>query len=227
MTVPPGPVAPYHRAAVLDSSLPPVVALALVAASYLVGTFPTAALAARRRGVDPTAAGSGNPGATNVLRVAGRRAGAAVLAGDLAKGAVPAAVGWAAGGHRLGLACGVAAVVGHVAPVTRRFRGGKGVATGAGMALVLFPVAAVVAAAAFAAVVATTRVASLGSIVAITVLPVAAGVLGAPAVEVAALAGCAVLIVARHRGNIARLLAGTERRLGGTRRPAGRRHPAR
>jgi glycerol-3-phosphate acyltransferase PlsY len=212
---------------VLASSLPPLAAVALVAASYLVGTFPTAVLAARRSGVDPTTAGSGNPGATNVLRVAGRRAGAAVLAGDLAKGAVPAAVGWAAGDHRLGLACGVAAVVGHVAPVTRRFRGGKGVATDAGMALVLFPVAALVAAAAFAAVVAVTRLASLGSIVAVVVLPVAAGLLGAPAVEVAALAGCAALIVARHRDNIARLTAGTERRLGGTRGSTGRRHPAR
>lgn len=211
----------------LASSLPPVAAAALVVASYLVGTFPTAALAARRRGVDPTAAGSGNPGATNVLRVAGRRAGAAALVGDVAKGAVPAAVGWAAGGHGLGLACGVAAVVGHVAPVTRRFRGGKGVATAAGMALVLYPVAALAAAAAFAAVVAATRVASLASMVAVAVLPVAAGLLGAPGVEVAVLAGCAVLIVARHRGNIARLVGGTERRVGDGGRPSGRRHPAR
>ncbi|HKY66715.1 MAG TPA: glycerol-3-phosphate acyltransferase, partial [Acidimicrobiales bacterium] len=142
-------------------------------------------------------------------------------------GAVPAAVGWAAGGHGLGVACGVAAVVGHVAPATRRFRGGKGVATGAGMALVLFPLAALVAAAAFAVVVAVTRTASLGSIVAVTVLPVAAALLGATAAEVVALAACTVLIVARHRGNIARMLDGTERRLGDTSRPAGRRHPAR
>lgn len=211
----------------LASSLPPAAAVVLVVASYLVGTFPTAVLVARRRGVDPTTAGSGNPGATNVLRVAGRRAGAAALLGDVAKGALPAAVGWAAGGHGLGLACGVAAVVGHVAPVTRRFRGGKGVATAAGMALVLFPLAAVVVAAGFAVTVAATLMASLGSIVAVTVLPVAAALLGATAAEVVALAACAVLIVARHRANIARMLDGTERRVGDTSRPAGRRHPAR
>jgi glycerol-3-phosphate acyltransferase PlsY len=206
---------------VIASSVPAGAAVLLVAASYLVGTFPTAALVGRRRGVDPTAAGSGNPGATNVLRVAGRRAGALALLGDVAKGAVPAAVGWAVGGHGLGLACGVAAVVGHVAPATRRFQGGKGVATGVGMGLVLFPAATAVGAVAFAAVVAVTRTVSLASIVGVLVLPVAAAVFGAPAGEVVALAGCAVLIVARHRANIARLRAGTERRLGGSGPPRG------
>lgn len=188
--------------------------VSLVAAAYLLGTFPTATLVTRRRGVDPTRAGSGNPGATNVLRVAGRRAGAAALVGDVLKGAVPAAVGWAVGGHALGVACGVAAVVGHVLPVTRRFRGGKGVATAAGMAVVLFPAAAGVAIAGFAVAVALSRTASLGSVVAAVLLPVAATAFGAPGGEVAALAGCAALIVVRHRENIDRLLRGTERRLG-------------
>ena len=188
--------------------------VSLVAAAYLLGTFPTATLVTRRRGVDPTRAGSGNPGATNVLRVAGRRAGAAALVGDVLKGAVPAAVGWAVGGHALGVACGVAAVVGHVLPVTRRFRGGKGVATAAGMAVVLFPAAAAVAIAGFAVAVALSRTASLGSVVAAVLLPVAATAFGAPGGEVAALAGCAALIVVRHRENIDRLLRGTERRLG-------------
>jgi len=200
--------------AVLASAPPVALAALLVAASYLVGTFPTAALVTRRRGVDPTQVGSGNPGATNVLRVAGRRAGAAALAGDVLKGAVPAAVGWAVGGHGLGVACGVAAVVGHVLPVTRRFRGGKGVATAAGMAVVLFPAAAAVALAGFAAAVALSRAASLGSIVAAVLLPVAAAAFGAPGREVAALALCGALIVVRHRDNIARLRRGTERRLG-------------
>ena len=209
--------APYDRRAVrvLASTLPTGVAALAVAASYLVGTFPTAVLVARRRGVDPTREGSGNPGATNVLRVAGRRAGAAALAGDVAKGAVPAAVGWAVGGHGLGVACGVAAVVGHVLPVTRRFRGGKGVATEAGMAVVLFPAASAVAVAGFAAAVVISRAASLGSMVATVLLPVAAAGFGAPGREVAALAGCAALIVFRHRDNISRLRRGTERRLGG------------
>ena len=199
---------------VLSSTVAAGWAVLLVAASYLVGTFPTAVLVTRRRGIDPTRTGSGNPGATNVLRVAGRRAGAAALVGDVLKGAVPAAVGWAVGGHGLGVACGLAAVVGHVLPVTRGFRGGKGVATGAGMAVVLFPAAALVAVAAFAVAVAVSRTASLGSIVAAVVLPVAAAAFGAPGAEVAALAAASALIVVRHRENIVRIGRGTERRLG-------------
>ena len=134
----------------LVATASPGVAAACVAGAYLLGMFPSAWLATRRRGVDPTAAGSGNPGATNVYRTAGRRAGVLTLVGDLVKGAAAAGLGWAVGGHGLGVACGVAAVVGHVAPLTRLSRGGKGVATGAGMALVLFPLAALVSAAAFA-----------------------------------------------------------------------------
>jgi acyl phosphate:glycerol-3-phosphate acyltransferase len=199
---------------VLASSPSPGVAALSVVIAYFVGTFPTALLVTRRRGVDPTRAGSGNPGATNVLRTAGKAAGAATLAGDVAKGALAAGIGWAVGGHGLGVACGVAAVVGHVLPVTRGFRGGKGVATGAGMAVVLFPVALAVAAIGFAVAVAVNRTASLGSIVATLILPVAAALLGAPGREVAALALCAVLVIGRHRQNIVRLVHGDERRLG-------------
>jgi acyl phosphate:glycerol-3-phosphate acyltransferase len=212
----------YDRPAVaLASTVSPGVAAALVVASYLIGTFPTAWLVTRGRGIDPTRAGSGNPGATNVLRVAGRRAGALALVGDLLKGAVPAAIGWALGGHGLGVACGVAAVVGHVLPVTRSFRGGKGVATAAGRAVVLFPAAAAVAIAGFAATIALTRTASLASIVAAVLFPAGAAVFGAPGREVAVLAACAALIVARHRANIARLRRGTEPRLGAERPGSG------
>jgi glycerol-3-phosphate acyltransferase PlsY len=192
----------------------PGVAAACVAGAYLLGTFPTAWLATRRRGVDPSAAGSGNPGATNVYRTAGRRAGVLTLVGDLVKGAAAAGLGWAVGGHGLGVACGVAAVVGHVAPLARLSRGGKGVATGAGMALVVFPLAALVSAAAFGVVTALSRTVSLGSMVAVAVLPAAAGALGAPGREVAALAGCAVVVIARHRANIGRLWRGEEPHLG-------------
>jgi acyl phosphate:glycerol-3-phosphate acyltransferase len=198
---------------VLATSLPTGAAVACVVAAYLVGTFPTALLAAGRRGVDPTRAGSGNPGATNVLRTAGRGAGAVTLVGDVAKGALAAGAGWALGGHGLGVACGVAAVVGHVLPATRRFRGGKGVATGAGMAAVLFPVALVVAAAGFAVVIALTRTVSLASVVATALLPAVVGVGGAPGREVAALAVASALIIARHRQNLVRLARGTEPRV--------------
>jgi acyl phosphate:glycerol-3-phosphate acyltransferase len=208
----------------LVATASPGVAAACVAGSYLLGTFPSAWLATRRRGVDPTAAGSGNPGATNVYRTAGRGAGVLTLVGDVLKGAGAAALGWAVGGHGLGVACGVAAVVGHVAPLTpgpggrgsgrRVLRGGKGVATVAGMALVLFPLAALVSAAAFGVVTALSRTVSLGSIAAVAVLPAAAGALGAPGREVAALAGCAVIVIARHRANIGRLWRGEEPHLG-------------
>lgn len=200
------------------ASSPPVGVSALcVIVAYLLGTFPTAVLVTRRRGVDPTRAGSGNPGATNVLRTAGKRAGAATLVGDVAKGALAAGGGWLVGGHGLGVACGVAAVVGHTLPVTRGLRGGKGVATGAGMAAVLYPVAMAVAGLGFALVVAVTRTVSLASIVAVVLLPVAAAAFGAPGWEVAALGLCAVLIVIRHRDNIARIRLGEERRLGSPR----------
>jgi acyl phosphate:glycerol-3-phosphate acyltransferase len=194
----------------------PGVGVACVAGAYLLGTFPSAWLATRGRGVDPTASGSGNPGATNVYRTAGRRAAVATLVSDVFKGAAAAALGWAVGGHGLGVACGVAAVLGHVAPLTRPSRGGKGVATGAGMALVLFPLPALLSAAAFALVTGLTRTVSLGSMAAVAMLPAAAGALGAPGREVAALAGCAVLVIARHRANIGRLWRGEEPHLGAT-----------
>lgn len=196
------------------TTLAPVGAALLVIAAYLLGTFPTALVVTRRSGVDPTQVGSGNPGATNVLRTSGKVAGAATLAGDVAKGALAAGAGWALGGHALGVACGAAAVVGHVLPVTRRFQGGKGVATGAGMAFVLYPGAAIAATLVFGLTVAVYRKASLASIAAVSTLPVGVALRGAPGLEVAVVAVCAALIVARHRDNIVRLARGTEPRLG-------------
>lgn len=211
---------PYDRPVVFASSPPAGVSALCVIVAYLLGTFPTAMLVTQRRGVDPTRAGSGNPGATNVLRTAGKRAGAATLLGDVAKGALAAGGGWLVGGHGLGVVCGVAAVVGHVLPLTRGLRGGKGVATGAGMAAVLFPMAMAIAGLGFGLVVVATRTVSLASIVTVGLLPPVAAALGARGWEVAALGLCAVLIVARHRDNIARIRRGEERRLGATSRSA-------
>lgn len=210
----PGRSQPYHRTLVLASTPTAGAATAWLVAAYLLGTFPTAHLVGRWRGVDPTRAGSGNPGATNVLRTAGRRAGALTLAGDVAKGALAAAVGWSVGGHGFGVACGTAAVVGHVLPLTRGLRGGKGVATAAGMALVLFPLALATATVGFAVVARATRIVSLGSMVAVALVPLVAGLQGAPGGEVVALAACAALVVGAHHDNIARLLRGDEARLG-------------
>lgn len=181
---------------------------ALVVPAYLLGTFPTALLVGRREGRDPTKEGSGNPGATNALRTMGRRAGATVLLGDLGKGLLATGGGWAAAGRPVGVACGLAAVVGHVFPLTRRFRGGKGVATAAGMAIVLLPVPSLALGALWGGVVGLTRVSALGSVAVALGLPVAAAVVGRPAGEVAAMAACSALVLLRHRANLARLRSG-------------------
>ncbi len=182
----------------------------LVPASFLVGRLPTALVVAGRHGRDPLAEGSGNPGATNVARVAGRRAGLVVLVADLAKGFVCAAVGSAVGGDGLGMACGIAAVLGHVAPLTRT--GGKGVATAAGVALALQPWAALIAALAFTATIVATRITALASIAAAVALTGAVVAIGAPAWEIVAFGALAGLVIGRHADNLRRLRAGTEHR---------------
>lgn len=182
----------------------------LVVPSYLLGTFPTGLLVGRRHGHDPTAEGSGNPGATNVARVAGRGAGLVVLLVDLAKGAVPAAVGLAAGGTALGLACGAAAVVGHIFPVTRHFRGGKGVATASGTVIVVYPLLSLVVGAVFLVTLALTRRVSAASIAMAVALPVVLVAAGRPTAEVGLALALSLCVIVRHRANIARLLRGQE-----------------
>lgn len=200
------PSAPY--------TYPVAAAAVLLFAAYLLGTFPTARLIAGQA----IEGGSGNPGASNAFRVAGARAGVIVFAGDLAKGAVAAAVGLAAHGRPLAFACGAAAVVGHCFPLTRPTKGGKGVATAAGMALVLFPVATATAAATWATIAKLTHKASLASIIAIVVIPTGAAIQRRPAWELAALLAVALLVVARHGPNLRRLARGEEQSLT-TRRP--------
>lgn len=185
----------------------------LLIPAYLLGTFPTALLVGRWAGQDPTQVGSGNPGASNTYRTMGRRAGVLVLLGDVCKGVVAASAGLLLGGRGIGVACGLAAVIGHVLPITRRLRGGKGVATAAGMALVLVPGPALVLAVLWAVVAKVTATASIGSITIAAALPVAAALVGRPAAEVVAFAACGALVVARHRGNIERLRRGEERPL--------------
>ncbi|MGH9185090.1 MAG: glycerol-3-phosphate 1-O-acyltransferase PlsY [Acidimicrobiales bacterium] len=191
-----------------------IVAAVAIVVSYLIGTFPTALLVGRRSGFDPTAGGSGNPGATNAYRLGGRRAGAVVLVGDLVKGLGPTLAGLALAGRPLAAACGTAAVVGHVFPITRRFRGGKGVATGAGMVLGLWPLAFPVAVALFVVVAAATRKVSLASFIAALVLPVAVALIGYPVSEIVVLVLLAVVVIVRHRDNLSRLVRGEEGSLG-------------
>jgi len=188
----------------------PVVWITLVVMSYVLGTFPTAILVGRRRGLDPTKEGSGNPGATNVYRVAGKRAGAVVLVGDLLKGMIAATIGWMVDGRPLGFACWTAAILGHIFPVFRRFRGGKGVATGGGGVIVLLWYVALSCSVAFALVLKVTRKGSLGSLAMTVMVPPLAAAYGRPGWEVAVCAGIAILIVARHSSNLVRLWQGRE-----------------
>ncbi|MET0826604.1 MAG: glycerol-3-phosphate 1-O-acyltransferase PlsY [Acidimicrobiales bacterium] len=180
--------------------------LFVVVAAYLLGTFPTAALIGRMTGHDPTAEGSGNPGATNVLRTSGRGAGVAVLAIDVAKGALAVGLGLLVGDHTLGVIAGAAAVLGHVAPVGRRFRGGKGVATAAGASTVAFPALSLVLGVVFVVTVAVTRRVSVGSLVLALLLPVGVALGGGSGLEVLVTAGVSLVVIARHHENIRRLI---------------------
>jgi len=176
---------------------------------YALGSLPIGYLVAQTSGgVDLRLVGSGNVGTANVYRTAGLTTAIAVMIADMGKGA--AAV-WVAGGGVNAVAAGVAAIVGHIYPVWLGFRGGKGVATAAGVFGVLTPIPTIIAALAFAVVVMRSRFVSLGSIVATIALPVAEWMSpGLQAVDVAATL-VAILILFRHRGNVMRLLSRTER----------------
>ena len=182
---------------------------------YLAGSVPFAYLLARRAGIDVRAVGSRNVGAANVMRSTGTGRAVAVMALDVAKGAAAVAIAnLTSSGAALPAVTGAAAVVGHIYPVWLRFHGGKGVAVAAGVFAVLTPVATAVAAALFLLTVWVTRYISLGSIAATALLPPIAWLAGAPLAVVGAAVGSAALILFRHRTNLRRLRAGTERRLG-------------
>jgi glycerol-3-phosphate acyltransferase PlsY len=188
----------------------------LLIAGYLLGSVPFAFLLTRRlRGVDLRRTGSGNIGATNVMRTAGVRTAIAVVVLDAFKGAaVVMLVGRTVPGIVAPAAAGVAAILGHIYPVWLRFRGGKGVATAFGVFAVLAPVGTILCFACFLGTVWVTRYVSLGSIVATMVLGPVAYLTDAPTPVVVAAVMTAALVVERHRSNLARLQAGTERRFG-------------
>ena len=189
--------------------------LVLVGA-YLLGSLSFATMLVRLfRGVDVRELGSGNAGATNVLRTSGRPLAAATMALDVAKGAVAVLLmGLVTFDPRWTGLAAVAAVLGHMFPVFFGFRGGKGVATAIGAFLVLGPLAVAIVLAVFALVVGLTRYVSLGSITAACLLPLALRVLGAHDAVVLTGVVVAALLLFSHRANIRRLLDGTERKLG-------------
>jgi glycerol-3-phosphate acyltransferase PlsY len=195
----------------------------LVLGSYLVGSIPFGYLVGRSlRGRDIRRSGSGNVGATNVLRVMGWQPAVLVLLLDLAKGVLPILMGKQLGVPAAWLgAMGLAAVVGHIYPIFLGFRGGKGVATGFGAFATLAPLAALGALVVFGIVVASTRYVSLGSVTATASFPLLVLLLRrAPGREpldpemLGFAAAATVLIIFQHRSNLKRIRAREERKLG-------------
>jgi len=183
-----------------------------VAGSYLAGSIPFGLFIAKlASGRDVRAIGSGNIGATNVARAAGRTAAVSTLLLDALKGFLPAFfASKSADSSSLGAACGVAAVVGHCFPVWLRFRGGKGVATGLGVTLALAPLAAMSGALAWALAYAIARISSVGSLAgsAAALLVAYATASRQALVAVAAIVS---IVAVRHRTNVRRLLSHQER----------------
>lgn len=189
----------------------------LVVAAYLLGSISFATFLVRLfRGQDVRRLGSGNAGATNVLRTAGKTLGLLTLLLDATKGVVAVfLMKLATADPRWIGAAAVAAVVGHIFPIWFGFRGGKGVATAVGVYLLLAPFALGVVLAAFALVVWLTRFVSLGSITAACLMPLTMRLLfSAHDAELVAAAAITLLLLLSHRSNVRRLLNGTERRLG-------------
>ena len=183
--------------------------------AYLLGSVPTGYILGSLAGVDVRKTGSGNVGATNVARVVGKRHGILTLVADIAKGFIPIAVAFSLGLTPTATAfVGIAAFLGHLYPVFLRFQGGKGVATALGVFLGLAPWATLVLMAIFVLVVLATRVVSLSSIVAAAFAPIVFWFFFHSPILTGTSLFIAVMIILRHRGNIQRLLLGTEPRLG-------------
>lgn len=187
--------------------------VALIIAAYLFGTFPSATLIARANGVDISTFGSGNPGASNVTRALGWRKGVWVYVLDALKGAIAAGLALALDGRPLGYWCGAAAIVGHMFPVFRRFRGGKGVATGSGVLIVMQPIIAPFAVALWWVTTRLTGKAAVGSILVVALVPIGMALLGSPAWEFLAVMAICALILAKHWRNFGRILRREEHAL--------------
>lgn len=182
--------------------------VALLPVAYALGTFPSALLVARARGHDITAEGSGNPGASNVIRVLGWKVGAIVMGLDLAKGAAAAGVGLAVGGRAGAYALGLAAVLGHTFPIVRK--GGKGVAAAGGMLAVLYPLILVGLTVTWFVVSRVLKKASLASLIVSGAFPFLVWGLGYSVGEIAAIGALSAFVIVRHAGNIRRLIRNEE-----------------
>jgi glycerol-3-phosphate acyltransferase PlsY len=189
--------------------------LLVISLGYILGSIPFALLVSQRRGVDLRRVGSGNVGAANVLRTSGVSAAVVAMCLDALKGSVAVLLAQRlAAGQAATVAAGCASVLGHIHPVWLGFRGGKGVATAAGVFGVLAPVALAVAGGVFVVAVWITRYISVGSLAAAVTLAFVTVLSDVPAAVAVGAAVTAAVIAHQHRGNLSRLFAGTERRIG-------------
>jgi len=190
----------------------------LVIFSYLLGSVPSGVVVARiMGGADPRSGGSGNIGATNVLRTLGKKAAMATLAGDFLKGVVPVLIAMALvqeGSVFLYLTAG-AAIVGHDFSFLLAFKGGKGVATTIGALTVLSPMMALLLLATWISVVVVTRFSSAGALSAAAMSPIFALLVVKDGLLALFCVAAAALLFFQHRENIKKLIAGTESRIGG------------
>jgi glycerol-3-phosphate acyltransferase PlsY len=187
----------------------------LMIAAFLLGSVPTGQILARSRGLNLKNTGSGNIGATNVLRTMGRLPALFTLIGDIIKGVLPvvAAHYLHCGVIEEGIT-GLAAVLGHNFSVFMKFRGGKGVATSLGVLFVYAPLSALATVAIWLGTVAATRYSSLGAIVSFCCLPVAVYLLDSIE-KLPIVVSMSIIMLVRHRENISRLVSGTESKVGG------------
>ena len=205
----------------MDPSVSVAVSTIAVVLSYLIGSVSFAVLVSRVMGLaDPHTYGSGNPGATNVLRTGNKKAALLTLLGDSLKGFVAVTLAQVLS-VRLGLApatvaaCALAAFVGHLYPVFHRFQGGKGVATAAGVLFALSLWLGLATVATWGIVAGFLRYSSLAALVAAIFAPLCYVFLFGPDATAFAVLAMSILLVWRHRENIARLLSGRETRIGG------------
>lgn len=192
-----------------------MIVVALAVAAYALGMFPSAIIVARANGIDITKEGSGNPGASNVSRTLGWKAGLLVFVMDATKGALAAVLGLVASGRPAGYICAAAAAMGHMFPVLRvfgrrRFQGGKGVATIGGAMFVLQPIVSAVLVGVWFVVSRLFHRASIATLVIIPLLPAGAAIVGSPAWEIVAIVLLGALVLLRHTSNIRRLISREE-----------------
>jgi glycerol-3-phosphate acyltransferase PlsY len=185
-----------------------LIAIVVVIVSYFFGTFPSAAIVAGRKNLDITTVGSGNPGASNVIRNLGWKVGLAVFLMDMAKAALAVGLAWVVTSDQrspLSYVCLFAAILGHSYPVTRKFKGGKGVACGGGGMFMLFPLTSLVLFSSWFVLTKATRKASIASLAISIALPFGISWEKAENWEILATLALVAFIIAKHLPNLRRL----------------------